>query len=49
MVDCIVDTNVISDVITKDEQWYDWSIDELTSYAFLPQFQSRQLISGLNY
>ena len=30
MVDCIVDTNVISDVMTKDERWYDWSIDELT-------------------
>lgn len=29
MMDCLVDTHVISDVLTRDKHWYDWSLEEL--------------------
>ena len=29
-MDCLVDTNVISDLTTQDPKWFDWSLEELS-------------------
>ncbi len=32
MKEILVDSNIILDIVTEDENWFDWSANKLTEY-----------------